>query len=677
MTQSKAPGSTEELPALKVQNARIRWQENGLPYSLDFEDTYHSSEGAPEESRHVFIAGSNLVTRWEMTKHNQNFVIAELGFGCGLNFLETWRSWRASDSRPKQLQYIAFELHPLSHSDLARSLIQWPELAPLATQLLHHYPEHGVGCHRLHLDDGITLDLYYGDALQQMDSISQKPHGLVDAWYLDGFSPAVNPSLWDTAIAENMARLARSGATVASYSVAGSARRALNSAGFSVEKRIGFGKKRHCLFAEFTANKTQRAQQSRHTKEYDDGILVIGSGLAGIYTALALLRRGARVTLVDAADGPFAAASGIPQIALRPRLFAKPSISAGFFLKAFHYARRQYNGSPAWHPTGMLQLATAQNRKKTFSTTELASLYDERLVRAIDYAEASTLAGIPLAEPGLYSPEGGWIDAQKFATSMLSQLANDDNCTTCFDSKIINLQHQISEDNKTSWIARNTNGIEYKTSSVVLCNSHGASELLPESGIRLQLSRGQITEVMADTSAALPHCVVSGERSLFPASQGRQLIAASYQANSCSMKPNPEDDKANLDGLNKLLGFKERRWQLSEPLGEESCRPRVAIRSAGEDFLPILGRAPDASKIRDRLSILRRNARASADESDTHIEGLFINIGHGSNGVASCPLSGAHIASLIFDEPSPLSAAEEVLLSPSRFLIRDLKRQRT
>jgi tRNA 5-methylaminomethyl-2-thiouridine biosynthesis bifunctional protein len=69
----------------------------------------------------------------------------------------------------------------------------------------------------------------------------------VDALYLDGFSPAKNPDLWSPRVCRNLARLAKPDATLATWSVAGSVRQALGEAGFVVEKRPGFGKKRQML----------------------------------------------------------------------------------------------------------------------------------------------------------------------------------------------------------------------------------------------------------------------------------------------------------------------------------------------------------------------------------------------------------------------------------------------
>lgn len=104
------------------------------------------------------------------------------------------------------------------------------------------------GCHRLLLDEGrVTLDLWFGDinelTSQLDDSLNQK----VDAWFLDGFAPAKNPDMWTQNLFNAMARLARPGGTLATFTSAGFVRRGLQEAGFTMQKRKGFGRKREML----------------------------------------------------------------------------------------------------------------------------------------------------------------------------------------------------------------------------------------------------------------------------------------------------------------------------------------------------------------------------------------------------------------------------------------------
>lgn len=55
-----------------------------------------------------------------------------------------------------------------------------------------------------------------------------------------------------------------------------------------------------------------------------------------------------------------------------------------------------------------------------------------------------------------------------------------------------------------------------------------------------------------------------------------------------------------------------------------------------------------------------------------YYKGLFINIGHGSRGLAYTPLSAELLAAQINQEVLPLPRELANALNPARFLIRDI-----
>ncbi len=73
----------------------------------------------------------------------ERFTIAEFGFGTGLNFLTTLAAWQERTNLP-DLTFVTFELFPMTGEQLARGLAAFPELAPLADELLQAWsPEPG------------------------------------------------------------------------------------------------------------------------------------------------------------------------------------------------------------------------------------------------------------------------------------------------------------------------------------------------------------------------------------------------------------------------------------------------------------------------------------------------------------------------------------------------------
>jgi tRNA 5-methylaminomethyl-2-thiouridine biosynthesis bifunctional protein len=232
--------------------ARLEFNAVGEPYSASFDDVYHSAYGGPAQARHVFLSGNELPQRWQ---GKDRFVILETGFGFGLNFLAAWQAWRDDPLHCRRLHFVSFEKHPFSASDLMTAHARWPEFGEISAQLLEHWPALTAGVHRLYLNDGqVILTLIFGDAATQLRAVN----ATVDAFFLDGFSPAKNPELWSPYFCKGLTRLAAPGATLATWTVAGQVRQALSAAEFEVKKAPGFTGKRQMLVGHFRSRRPIR-----------------------------------------------------------------------------------------------------------------------------------------------------------------------------------------------------------------------------------------------------------------------------------------------------------------------------------------------------------------------------------------------------------------------------------
>lgn len=209
--------------------AAIRWTEAGTPVSARFDDPYFTIGAGLEETRHVFLAGNDLPARFL-----DGFAIAELGFGTGLNLLAAAACWPGHGT----LRFTSFEAYPLEASDMARALE--PFDLPNKGDLVAAWSKADGPVRVLELAD-LHVEIHIGDARDTLP----RWQGRADAWFLDGFSPARNPELWDEALMAQVASHTNPGGTFATYTAAGHVRRALERAGFTVERRAGFGRKKH------------------------------------------------------------------------------------------------------------------------------------------------------------------------------------------------------------------------------------------------------------------------------------------------------------------------------------------------------------------------------------------------------------------------------------------------
>ncbi len=225
----------------------------GAPRSKEFDDVYFSAEDGLAETRHVFLEHNNLPAAWQGTAGGGGeFVIAETGFGTGLNFLSVWKLFEETAAPGLALEFISFEKYPLRGEEIAAALSVWEEvLAPYTRGLCAVYPKQKQGVHGLKIAENVTLRLVFGDVNVEMPKLQ----ALVDCWFLDGFKPSSNPEMWSDIVFANMARMSRPGASFATFTAAGFVKRGLAAAGFEVAKVRGFGRKREMLVGHYRGEK--------------------------------------------------------------------------------------------------------------------------------------------------------------------------------------------------------------------------------------------------------------------------------------------------------------------------------------------------------------------------------------------------------------------------------------
>lgn len=216
---------------MKDQKVDLEWRDGVIPVSTQFDDPYFSLDDGLAETRHVFLAGNGLPERFR-----EGFHIAELGFGTGLNLCAALLAWRAAGIT-SPLRFTSFEAFPMTASEMDRALQAFPEAHAISGPILAQIAE---GKYMIELDD-LHAEVVVGDARETLPSWT----GQADAWFLDGFSPAKNPELWNPDLMAHVAAHTAYGGTCATYTAAGFVRAGLADGGFTIERVKGFARKRH------------------------------------------------------------------------------------------------------------------------------------------------------------------------------------------------------------------------------------------------------------------------------------------------------------------------------------------------------------------------------------------------------------------------------------------------
>ena len=597
------------VPPTRPADPDLVWGEDGLPRSDLYGDVYFSAEDGLAETRSVFLAGGGLPEAWA---GRTRFTVAELGFGTGLNIAALLDLWSRTRPPGGRLHIFSIERHPISREDAARALGRWPELAPVTTPLLDHWPRRARGFHRLELPD---LDAVLDLAVLEVAEALEQWAGRADLWFLDGFSPATNPAMWRQEVLDLVSERSAPGARVATFTVAGAVRRGLAAAGFQVDKRPGFGRKRERLEALAPGAPTDPAPGCRTA--------VIGAGIAGASLARAFRALGIEPAVFDP-RGPGGGASGNPAALVTPRLDAGLGAAARLHAQAFARAVDLYDGAPdAVIARGALLLEQADRDAGRFRTVAASDLYEPEALTLPDSTETAARlgepapAGVAFRDARVIEPRAvldAWTDAVR--TEAVAGLSHDE----------------------TGWTLMGEDGEALMVADIVcIAAGHRAGALWDR--IRTRPVRGQVSVV----AGAEPPPAVSWGGYAIPTREGL-LFGATFDRDREDEAAAAADDDRNLALLARGLPVRAAR------LGRAPIVGRAAIRATTPDHLPIAGAAPGAAA------------------------GLFVLSGLGARGFALAPLLAEHIVALALDAPSPLPRDLAAAVLPSRIDARAARR---
>lgn len=591
-----------------------------MPRVLEYDDIYFSAEDPRGEVQTVFIEANDLPARF---REARRFTVGETGFGTGLNFFLTLDTWRRHAPAGAFLSYLSAEAHPLAPADLQRALLAQGIPPADVGHLLAQYPPQVSGLHRIHFpQDRVVLTLTYGDAAPGFANVQ----GTVDAWFLDGFAPSRNPALWNIAVFRQLARLSRNGTTLGTFTAAGQVRRDLAASGFELQRRPGFRGKRERLVGRFRATTASAAEPPGR-------IAVIGAGIAGLSTALALRDRGAQVTVFDPV-GVAARASGNPAALLSPHLSAGDTVRNALALAGMRATRALLRASGAEGTNGVLRADGIEHR----GITPHARRRLQRLAAA-DPAAAGDLYEVWSADPDrpvLRYPRGLGVDLGAFCRQLAQALD-------------IRRRQVISVAGKNrGTVLGYADGEQEFFDAAVIATGSG-SVLCANQPLPLRVG-GQLTRIRTPLRTVGP-MALTGRGYCLPEHDGQHWLGATYRREDDDSGVHDDDNNRNLHQLN---------WV--DPALAVASDVRVSgawfsARAVFRDRFPAVG-ALDPEPAADEAG----KARA------TGIARVFVSLGHGSRGLLYAPLAAQLLADRIFGLPEVLPISLSERLSPQRLL---------
>lgn len=592
-----------DQPGPVIPPARIRYH-NDQPYSLDFDDIYHAGDGEAEVLR-VFVAPTGLD---ELTRQRSHVRIGELGFGSGYNFVVAAERCLAAGAG---LHFISFEACPIDAENFAVIARQRRARHSLYSELARAYPPRIRGWHRRWLAGGrVCLSLWFGDAAVGLADLDGRQRQGVDAWFLDGFAPDRNPGMWTPVLCRRLAGLSRPGSAVATFTAAGRVRRALTEAGFHMRRVDQRPHKRESLAGIFRGpGLTGFAPPER--------VVIAGAGLAGASAAFHLARAGCAVRVHAPAPqaGP-APASLTPATALHGRLLADGTPAAALRCHGYLYAAQLAREFSACRATGVVQLAGGTQGEAKLDAVLARYAASGAWLEPLSADGIAELAGYPVAERGLYFPDGAVVETPALTAELL-ELAAAEQVTERLGERLGECLDALPRD-----------------VPVILACGPATRNFRPARYLELAPVHGQVDFVSLHAPPRLP---LVGNGYLVPAGPGQLAAGATYEYREWDVE---EATRANL----KQLEGRPYTW----------LRRHRGTRSVTSDRIPIAGQL--------------------VDRYGEGVPHTYVSTGHGSSGNVSAHLAGAVLAAQLTGEFPPLSRDLEAALSPRRFRERQARR---
>ena len=609
-----------------MKKARVIFKDN-TPYSLDFEDFYFNSQEGVEESRFVYTEAFE----WEEC---ESFIIAETGFGIGLNFFLTLQNFLETKKRPKRLFYVSVEgfyLEPSFLREAYKRLGIYEEIKELLEQFLLFYPKCAKGIYRFYFKD-CFLDLVFDDI-----SVLKRLEFEANIWYLDGFSPSKNSLMFDENTLFEIARLSKLNATILSFSSSSFLQKNLKHCGFDVAKMKGFRKRE--MVRAFLKHKKQMTNKEAYfqkvsAKFENKKVAIIGAGISGALLAYELSLRGFEVEIFEKNATLYEGASSNESGILSSLILNPQSALGNFSLNAFVEASRFYRQILDLKLKGVYEFAyTLQMQQRFFTQKDNAYFQIAQNKAFLDY--------------------GGHI----YPKEILSSLFEKAGVKIYFNH---HFSHYERENETFNLIFKNASK-RCKFGILIYALGADAKDFLHYEAMLLSRVRGQLTHLKPFFKTEFP---LSSKAYICPPKSNLQVIGATYDRLNANPKGQRKDDEENLEKIKEFL----RGGEEIEIIGS-----RVGFRSYSSDRFCIAGAAYDEEFYKQNYKALLWH-KNKPQISPQNIPNLYLSLAQGSRAFSSSVLCARYLCALINDEPLGFYADFIPHIHPARFLIRKLKK---
>lgn len=610
-----------------MKKANLIFKDN-TPFSLDFDDFYFNSKDGINESKFVY----SEAFEWS---RNDNFIIAESGFGIGLNFFLTLQRFLKDENRPKNLFYVSIEGFYIEKDKLReiyKKLGFYEEFKEFLEPFLQFYPKAKKGYYRFYFQN-CFLDLVFDDI-----SVLKQLEFDADIWFLDGFSPSKNSEMFDENFVREVARLSKIGTQICTFSASSILQKNLKNNGFIIQKTKGF-KKREMIKAFLEEKKLSNLAKEAYFQKVkneckNNKIAIIGAGISSAILAYELSLRGFDVSIFEKNSSLDQSASG-NESGILSSLILKPEVVLGEFSQnAFIEASRFYKQILGLKFNGVVEFAHNLKMEQRFLSQKDNVLFQFQNNKA-------------------FLEDGGHIKPKEIVKSLIEKSG----------AKLyLSYDYDFFEYENDEFVLHFKNQKQIQDFGILIyAMGADTKDFLNYEAMLLSKVRGQVTHLKPFLDTEFP---LSSKAYICPCVNDLQVIGASYDRLNSNPNSQSDDDEENLQNIQEFLK------------GDESLiikGSKVGFRSYSSDRFSIIGAAYDEKFYKEHYKALLWT-KNKEQITPKNIPNLYLNFAHGSRGFSTAILAARYLCALINDEPLGIFKDFISHIHPARFLIRKLKK---
>ncbi|MBL4941980.1 MAG: FAD-dependent 5-carboxymethylaminomethyl-2-thiouridine(34) oxidoreductase MnmC [Colwellia sp.] len=407
-------------------------------------------------------------------------------------------------------------------------------------------------------------------------------------------------------------------------------------------------------------------------------VSIIGGGIASACAAYALTQKGIKVTLYCKDNSLAQGASSNAIGALFPLLHQQQDAISLFYQQAFSRARSLYNhvieqGFNFPHQwCGLLDVSYKESLIKRQHKFAELNAWPAQLIHSIDATQAEKIANIPMQYGGLFIPNAGWLAPQQAVKQLIACAKTTGRLKVENNTKVSNITAIQSKDEKTRWLLSTSQG-EIETSVLIVC---GGAEIINLDYIKqlpFSVVQGQVTSMKTNDNISKLATVICHKGYLTPSQNHQHCIGATFNKNSTRTTATAEEDSFNIEMLKTCLPELSAaiNWSIKDIVNSKS-----RLRCMTPDHLPMVGAMPDIKKHLEAYPHLAKDKNWRYTQAAPVVDNLYLMMGFGARGLCSAPLAADILTADLCGTPYPVDNNMLFNLSPNRFVIRAIVRDK-